>query len=84
MFGLLKSSIIAEYQQVIMNMLAKVDYLLTRDGYLSDRQIYELKDKEFRQALEAEKSKIFLWSTRLWEGHLFCLEKGKANRETSC
>lgn len=39
-------------------MLAKVDHLLTRDGYLSDRQIYELKDKEFRQTLEAEKSDI--------------------------
>lgn len=58
MFGLLKFSIIAKYQQVIIDMLAKVDHLLTRDGYLSDRQIYELKDKEFRQTLEAEKSDI--------------------------
>lgn len=58
MFGLLKSSIIAEYQQVIIDMLAKVYHLLTRDGYLSDRQIYELKNKEFRQTLEAEKSDI--------------------------
>ena len=58
MFDLLKFSIIAEYQQVIIDMLAKVDHLLTRDGYLSDRQIYELKDKGFRQTLEAEKSDI--------------------------
>jgi len=58
MFGLLKSSIIAEYQQVIIDMLTKVYHLLTRDGYLSDRQIFELKDKAFRQALEAEKSDI--------------------------
>ena len=58
MFGLLKSSIIAEYQQVIIDMLAKIYHLLTRDGYLSDRQIYELRDKEFRQTLEAEKSDI--------------------------
>ena len=39
-------------------MLAKIYHLLTRDSYLSDRQIYELKDKEFRQTLEAEKSDI--------------------------
>ena len=58
MFGLLKSSIIAEYQQVIIDMLAKVYHLLTRDGYLSDRQIFELKDKAFRKTLEAEKSDI--------------------------
>lgn len=58
MFGLLKSSIIAEYQQVIIDMLVKTYLLLTIDGYLSDRQIYELKDKEFRQTLETEKSDI--------------------------
>ena len=58
MFSLLKSSIIAEYQQVMIDMLAKIYHLLTRDSYLSDRQIYELKDKEFRQTLEAEKSDI--------------------------
>lgn len=58
MFGLLKSSIIAEYQQVIIDMLVKAYLLLTIDGYLSDRQIYELKDKEFRQTLETEKSDI--------------------------
>ena len=58
MFGLLKSSIIAEYQQVIIDMLAKAYHLLTIDGYLSDRQSYELKDKEFRQTLESEKSDI--------------------------
>ena len=58
MFSLLKSSIIAEYQQVIIDMLAKVYHFLTRDGYLSDRQIFELKDKAFRQTLEDEKSDI--------------------------
>ena len=58
MFGLLKSSIIAEYQQVNIDMLAKVYHLLITDGYLSDRQIYELKEKSFRQALEADKSDI--------------------------
>lgn len=58
MFGLLKSSIIAEYQQVNIDMLAKVYHLLITNGYLSDRQIYELKDKKFRQTLEAEKSDI--------------------------
>lgn len=40
------------------DMLAKTYHLLTRDSYLSDRQIYELKYKEFRQVLEAEKSDI--------------------------
>ena len=54
MFRLLKSSIISEYQQVMIDMLAKIYHLLTRDGYLSDRQIYELKDKAFRQTLEDE------------------------------
>ena len=39
-------------------MLAKAYHLLTIDGYLSDRQIYELKDKAFRQTLENEKSDI--------------------------
>lgn len=58
MFRLLKSSIIAEYQQVMIDMLAKIYHLLIRDSNLSERQIYELKDKEFRQTLEAEKSDI--------------------------
>ena len=58
MFGLLKSSIIEEYKQVIIDMLAKVYHLLIRDAYLSDRQIHELKEKSFRQALEADKSDI--------------------------
>ena len=62
MFSLFQSSIIAEYQQVMIDMLAKTYRLLTRDSYLSDRQIYELKDKEFRQALEAKKIRYFLWS----------------------
>lgn len=39
-------------------MLAKVYHLLIKDGYLSDRQIHELKDEVFRQTLEAEKSDI--------------------------
>lgn len=58
MFGLLKSSIIEEYKQVIIDMLAKVYRLLIRDAYLSDRQVHELKEKSFRQALEADKSDI--------------------------
>jgi putative transcriptional regulator len=58
MFGLLKSSIIEEYKQVTIDMLAKVYHLLIRDAYLSDRQIHELKEKSFRQALEADKSDI--------------------------